>query len=564
MMRVAFGVLAVVLAVRAEDECTSTATTCKNIRYTTKGCQCACPWTMTQSGNGPKPSGPGFDSPCVEGCCNPDNEAAGDWCFLAATQFNVDNGCIPSLTGPMPHGTCTAKGSPAPSPAAPAPATLPNICEINKQDCVDPDPNTPNDWTCVCRSPLSGTGQQQPATCIKGATSSPATGAPSTSAPSTPTTSSPTTSAPATSAPGTPTTSAPATSAPATRQCGIGGSQQGDCCVCKLGWAKDVDGACTKCTKGFYGSKFGYCTNTRPGSQCIPGKAAPLGCGRGSCTRQGESYVFPCNCGSTGLDESTFCENKKTCLPNGPSVYTPFPNRPVANEPFNVLVVGCELSKDDEYMLIPTWKNQADGVKNTCGDMQSSEFETSGCSFVSGDVAPPTNCSKGVHVKGPHGVFYDDVKRSNARASITGVTLSKAYLNGNDKLEFTVCSKGMRMAPSGEMEEVWRTIDGHNEDVSMRDESFMVDLVRNVRSAPGGGDGECCEGLKIGSLCLPLWVFLLLWLLMACCVGVLGYALHKNKNDIEGIKNNQKYENFGQDAEMLDLAAANASDDDDL
>ncbi|KAJ9437673.1 hypothetical protein DIPPA_70101b [Diplonema papillatum] len=130
------------------DECISAAqdgaVQCENFkRYTVDGCECACPWTATQLSG--QASGPGWDTPCKTGCCNPDNDVSGDWCFTADSAFNKQNGC-PALQ----VGVCAAASEPAPSGAA-AP-TYPNICEAANMLCLDKDtsPTSTGDWVCQC------------------------------------------------------------------------------------------------------------------------------------------------------------------------------------------------------------------------------------------------------------------------------------------------------------------------------------------------------------------------------------------------------------------------------
>ena len=87
---------------------------------------------------------------------------------------------------------------------------------------------------------------------------------------------------------------------------------------------------------------------------------------------------------------------------------------------------------------------------------------------------------------------------------------------------------------------------------------FAVDAVQSNRGSAGldgiMGDNGCCDGLKLGDGCLPLWAFILLWLLMLGCLAGLAYMMRKHNAELEQNKNNQKYEQFCADAEMMDLA----------
>eukprot|EP01060_Flectonema_neradi_P040441 TRINITY_DN9209_c0_g1_i1.p1 TRINITY_DN9209_c0_g1~~TRINITY_DN9209_c0_g1_i1.p1 ORF type:complete len:382 (+),score=88.47 TRINITY_DN9209_c0_g1_i1:68-1213(+) len=349
------------------------------------------------------------------------------------------------------------------------------------------------------------------------------------------------------------------------------GDEVNGCCVCHMGWDLDGAGQCTVCAKGFYGGiEEGVCTNTRPGSPCFNGRAAPFGCGaKGVCGSSNGADVFPCAaCTDSTLDPVTYCRFPKKCLPNGPHMYTPFPNRPVTGKRFNILVVGCDLQENDKYLIIPQYKSGNTETPNECEINNEADFSAS-CRFneTRQFIQPTSACPKGVFIDGGM------VMNGDNRATITDVVFDRTSMDlapgemmvnaraGIDKSAYMVCRKEMSLDGTP----VWRRIDSHNEFVDMRDDRFVIDEVQSPseRGAAGMGyDGEdCCDGLEIG-FCLPLWAFILLWLLMALCLGALGYALWKNKNELEMNKNNQKYEKFDQ-AEMNDFAA-NSSDEEDL
>ena len=224
------------------DECVdiSSAVTCgQRPRYTVDGCQCACDWLASfkdaNTGEIIEYTGPGATSPCTAGCCNPNSDPGGDWCYPYNNAFNRARGCS------LVRATCLAVGAvPATgsvvlrAPIAGIPDNQNNLCTDSGQLCVDPDTTTADDWQCQC-VPAGGTvGQQALATCDS------VTGAPDTDAPETyvptasptelptavptatytpaPPTPSPRTSAPDTSAPPTsaPPTAPPATPAPST------------------------------------------------------------------------------------------------------------------------------------------------------------------------------------------------------------------------------------------------------------------------------------------------------------------------------------------------------------
>lgn len=79
----------------------------KNGRKTTKTCGCLQSWTHKGQS-------------CNSYCCNPDNDAAGPWCFV------MDQACQGDTWGTCEALAAAAPGpSPAASPASPAPAPAP-------------------------------------------------------------------------------------------------------------------------------------------------------------------------------------------------------------------------------------------------------------------------------------------------------------------------------------------------------------------------------------------------------------------------------------------------------
>ena len=169
------------------DECVdiSSAVTCaQRPRYTVDGCQCACDWHASfkdpNTGQMIAYTGPGATSPCTTGCCNPNSDPDGDWCYPEDNAFNRARSC--SMVGAtcLAAGAVPATGTVAPrAPIAGIPDNQNNLCTNSGQLCVDPDITTADDWQCHC-VPAGGTvGQQALATCGS------VTGAPDTDAPKT-------------------------------------------------------------------------------------------------------------------------------------------------------------------------------------------------------------------------------------------------------------------------------------------------------------------------------------------------------------------------------------------
>ena len=208
---------------KQSDECAerSGAVMCSHKpRYTASGCLCQCDWTAVFKDLTGKvitmPPGPGSSEPCTDGCCNPDSNAGGDWCYLSPSDYNIKKGCVARKEVCAVAGTLPSDGGVTRAPVPGIPDNQNNVCTDVGQICEDPDLTTPNDWICKCAPPMVGTAPQKPATCV----SAPTTGTPDTLSPgatSVPTfvpTDAPATNAPDTLAPGN--TYAPATTAPDT------------------------------------------------------------------------------------------------------------------------------------------------------------------------------------------------------------------------------------------------------------------------------------------------------------------------------------------------------------
>eukprot|EP01064_Diplonema_japonicum_P029559 TRINITY_DN481_c0_g1_i1.p1 TRINITY_DN481_c0_g1~~TRINITY_DN481_c0_g1_i1.p1 ORF type:complete len:387 (+),score=135.81 TRINITY_DN481_c0_g1_i1:82-1242(+) len=353
------------------------------------------------------------------------------------------------------------------------------------------------------------------------------------------------------------------------------------CCVCHQGYMNSTAGeACAACAEGYFMDGAGRCSNGRAGSECSAGKDFPyFGCSGkegqyGSCTSgAGGRTEFPCVCrDQTGqvADCGEVIASRKECYPSGPRMFTTFPNEPTVEKKFSLTLIGCGNNADDEYVVIPAYYN--DNVQNetSCEKMGAKFPEISDeCRFTNGVDEPVVAlgwgegtsanasavCKKGVFLSGWR-ENNGGANRGMSEVTFSGITMMETGEETEPETFYRLCKK--TVLPGKDGETVWQEVANHNSGVTERDYTFKLGR------GPFGttSDGECCEGLKIGSLCMSLWVFLLLWLLMALCLGVLGYSLHKNKNEIEAKKNNQKYEKFDVDAEMNDLAAKEADDDD--
>eukprot|EP01059_Diplonema_ambulator_P010517 TRINITY_DN2053_c1_g1_i10.p1 TRINITY_DN2053_c1_g1~~TRINITY_DN2053_c1_g1_i10.p1 ORF type:complete len:397 (+),score=167.40 TRINITY_DN2053_c1_g1_i10:77-1267(+) len=363
------------------------------------------------------------------------------------------------------------------------------------------------------------------------------------------------------------------------------------CCVCVAGYVNSTTNpgaACSECAAGYMRDSTGVCSNGRAGSECVSGKDFPyFGCSGpegqyGECTKgPGGRLVFPCVCrdksGQVTDCGAVIAGKKSGCYPTGPRMYTTFPNEPTVEKKFSLTLIGCGNRAEDEYLVIPAYYDDAMENKTSCEAMGNKIGEVgSECRFDSGEEpvvslgwgsegsssgsvnGTGTTCKNGFLLSGWK-EDSDGALNGMSEMTYAGITFTDTGRKTEAETYYRLCKRVD--LPGGKGETMWQEIANHNAVVDERDDTFKVARGDAARGA-AGMDGECCEGLKIGSFCMDLWIFLLLWLLMACCLGILGYTLHKNKNEIEAKKNNQKYEKFDVDAEMNDLAAKQDEDDD--
>ena len=359
------------------------------------------------------------------------------------------------------------------------------------------------------------------------------------------------------------------------RDCGNHGTFEENCCVCDAGYAGNT---CTECASG-YSLVDGLCGNGRDGTSCTDDGSYPfIGCGgAGECSNSQAGKVFPCTCTDLKGNEvscATKLIEKNSCAPRGARMYTSFPNSPRIGLPFSLTVVTCDVVSPS-LMMVPAYKEDGltenfcnrtgefGGFSNECVISHDSDVNSTSINTACTEGIVLTNLNAELNTKGMAEYTFAGLNVSNSNFYINNEE------NAANRNKFKICMSTSVPVVSGSktMETVWVPVDGHNELVSTRDEQFSVvsdEDATNNRAATGLDDaegGDCCDGLKIG-FCLPLWAFLLLWLLMALCLGFLGFALHKNKNEIEAKKNNEKYEKFNTDAEMIEHAAKEADDDD--
>ena len=168
---------AVATCAPGKDECVelSGAVTCahKPPRYTQDGCMCSCDWTTTlRDTNGDYvrlPPGPGSTEPCASGCCNPDSDPSGEWCYLSNNDYNSKKPQCSTRS----RQVCISDGSvpvdggyPSRPQVSGVLGSQNNVCTDVGQLCEDPNLTAADDWMCKCVLLQVGVpAQQQPAQC---------------------------------------------------------------------------------------------------------------------------------------------------------------------------------------------------------------------------------------------------------------------------------------------------------------------------------------------------------------------------------------------------------------
>ena len=97
----------------------------------------------------------------------------------------------------------------------------------------------------------------------------------------------------------------------------------------------------------------------------------------------------------------------------------------------------------------------------------------------------------------------------------------------------------------------WRELETHYKNGSVTRTTIVqgaVDEDTGSRPAPnlaGTGD-ECCEGLRLGEVCLPTALVIVLWVLVLFLIGYLVFALVKGKKENDALSNQPKkgYQDF--------------------
>eukprot|EP00756_Hemistasia_phaeocysticola_P020810 Hpha_TRINITY_DN15740_c1_g5::TRINITY_DN15740_c1_g5_i2::g.37508::m.37508 len=278
----------------------------------------------------------------------------------------------------------------------------------------------------------------------------------------------------------------------------------------------------------------------------------------------------------------SYCgDDYKGCRPAGERMYTAYPNSPVMGKEFSFLIVGCNMpiagadnSVARDYVIVPS-------------DIPCSSVDTTTipgeCKFDKDTIELTkripatckssgwlcTNCAQLAHADTPTGAETLSTTAINKVIYDDGSVDPDA---GGQLAPLTLCYQTIDYDRDGNRTDTWTALHAHNRVVNSRADEIALSVQFEVRgaadiNAAAGLEeepkGVCCEGLKLGDACLPLVVFLLLWLLMAGLLGLLGWMCHRNQQDIDMERNNLQFSNFGADKELQEFAAEQGGVDDD-
>lgn len=209
------------------------------------------------------------------------------------------------------------------------------------------------------------------------------------------------------------------------------------------------------------------------------------------------------------------CCSPESCTPAGPWWFTSYPNKPAKNSAFTLIVHGCIGSGD--VRVIPA------GTNKTCADYD--EEVKKGCTKQAGKATLKIGgkCTA-VQRNAP------EVEPLGKMELLINMTTELDVTNADD-VYYTVCygSNG-----------TWTEVPTHK-----RTGETTPDLAVGCGTGDDCGSWprsaaelqgemnleECCEGLKIGDVCLPAALVIILWLAMIGGIIFLVYKVIQSKKE---------------------------------
>ena len=289
-------------------------------------------------------------------------------------------------------------------------------------------------------------------------------------------------------------------------------------------------GGCCICDPGFTGSSCDRCILKDANGQCAPTCSESLCSYHGVCNSH---QACICHAGWTGA----YC-NVRACSLSSPNFVTTYPLRPLSGEPFTFIAHGC-------FDTLPNSTSRR--VKVVPEESDCNEMVPSGCvvdGYEEGEATPMVindagGCAAAVNM--------------NATAEpLSGMELlwNATITTLQDTARFRVCY--LRSNSSGSTS--WVPISSHESDGAFTD--FIIirkqpsEDTGSLRGAPHDGDEQCCEGLLLGELCLPVAIIILVWVMCCGSIGGLIYGMFhtsQKKEDLNAQDVQQKYDGFEMD-----------------
>jgi len=322
------------------------------------------------------------------------------------------------------------------------------------------------------------------------------------------------------------------------------------CCTCEPGFAQPD---CVKCKPGYlFDNSTGKAICRNGVTDCEDNLPYPHGCsGHGKCEKDNAGY-FSCKCDPTygGLGcqiAMGAATGNSTCHPAGVNLFTQSPLEVSYGEPFNILLWGCDLKAGDSYRVIPESGDCADPVP-------------AGCQFTATGLKDKTQ----------------SVGQSCASVEVTGSTVIQGGEQGAlEGLTLTAQNQGnmYKLCRKAELDAKFSPVSTHDERgyrnptfIAVPSDQADAYQAAALYEAQGGEDWKCCDELeiRIGDICLPLWVWLLILLLILAAIASLLYKNRKLGKEIEMERNNKQFvADVGDDSALkLDAAKRAAADDD--
>eukprot|EP01061_Rhynchopus_euleeides_P031641 TRINITY_DN523_c0_g1_i4.p1 TRINITY_DN523_c0_g1~~TRINITY_DN523_c0_g1_i4.p1 ORF type:complete len:6531 (+),score=2152.69 TRINITY_DN523_c0_g1_i4:5046-24638(+) len=289
--------------------------------------------------------------------------------------------------------------------------------------------------------------------------------------------------------------------------------------TCKNGVCQD---GCCVCDAGYTGTECNRCALFDADGECAPTCTEAVCSYHGTCDSFGGCV---CQAGWTGA----FC-NVRACTSTSPNFVTTYRLRPLKNEPFTIILHGCFDTHPD---------STSRKVKIVPEDSDCAQIVTPQCVAESGDteLSDTTGCGAVTHLNAT-------VEPKGAMELLVNTTY---FTESELDKKLRVC--WLRSNFSGE--EVWVPVSSHEDDGSFTDVIIVraqpTEDVGSIRGAPLSGGDICCEGLRIGELCLPAALVVIIWVLLLAALFGICFLIARSRRESETLdakETAQKYDGF--------------------